>query len=401
MWDYGTLAIDVSSLSFAVLLVMLVSCMALTAHWFSNKAISGLNLVAVGVVVFALGSGLQFNYIPLEGITVTLLGEALLIFGHMWVWHGIAEFLQNRQHPLVRSAVFIGSAAVGILVYQAYANVDFALRVVTHAVFVAILSGGIIYTLVRAGGGSGRFYKGIIRRTMVGAGMMAALFLVHLAYGLYRGYHIYTAADDQLGTILPLDAVSQIEAMLFVVMLAFIVIIMTAERLQAELKIQEMMDPLTRALNRRAYLEVMKAVLARARRLAEPVSVIMMDIDKFKKINQKHGRRIGDATLAAFAALVMEGRRGQDVFCRFGGEEFVLMLPGTSEEGCKLVAARIRSKIEKTALAPEGVAVKLTVSMGLATARGDDLDADGMLNVVDRRMHKDQKMSFEKIESAG
>ncbi|MBL4789391.1 MAG: GGDEF domain-containing protein [Kordiimonadaceae bacterium] len=395
------MAIDVSSLSFAVLLVMLVSCMALTAHWFSNKAISGLNLVAVGVVVFALGSGLQFNYIPLEGITVTLLGEALLIFGHMWVWHGIAEFLQNRQHPLVRSAVFIGSAAVGILVYQAYANVDFALRVVTHAVFVAILSGGIIYTLVRAGGGSGRFYKGIIRRTMVGAGMMAALFLVHLAYGLYRGYHIYTAADDQLGTILPLDAVSQIEAMLFVVMLAFIVIIMTAERLQAELKIQEMMDPLTRALNRRAYLEVMKAVLARARRLAEPVSVIMMDIDKFKKINQKHGRRIGDATLAAFAALVMEGRRGQDVFCRFGGEEFVLMLPGTSEEGCKLVAARIRSKIEKTALAPEGVAVKLTVSMGLATARGDDLDADGMLNVVDRRMHKDQKMSFEKIESAG
>ncbi|MBL4790452.1 MAG: hypothetical protein JKY60_15900, partial [Kordiimonadaceae bacterium] len=73
------------------------------------------------------------------------------------------------------------------------------------------------------------------------------------------------------------------------------------------------------------------------------------------------------------------------------------MLPGTTEGGCKLVAARIRSKIEKTALVPEGVAVKLTVSMGLATARGDDLDAEGMLNAVDRRMHKDQKMSFEKI----
>jgi len=212
MWDYGTLAIDVSSLPFAVLLVMLVSCMALFAHWFSNKAITGLNLVAAGVLVFSLGIGLQFNYLPVGGIEVTLLGEALIIFGHMWVWHGVAEFLQNRQHPLVRFSFVIGSMAVGILIYQAYANIDFALRVVTHAVFVSILSGGIIYTLVRAGGGGGRFYKGIIRRTMVGAGMMAGLFVVHIVYGLYRAYETYMRADDLFGTILPLQAISQIEA---------------------------------------------------------------------------------------------------------------------------------------------------------------------------------------------
>jgi len=396
-----SVTLDIATLSFVVTLVMLVASISLIVHWLANISIGGLGEVSRGVVALSFGNCVLFAN-PLDGGTsVALFGETLILIGYMWVWLGISDFWEVRQPRIVLLASSLVLLAVSLLVYKTVTGDDIIGRSTTLALFISALSVGIVLTLVHALGGQAGFYKGIVRRTTVGVGVAAGLFVIHALYGLYQALVLNDIMVGMIGPSIPLYAVTHLEALVFVMILVMAIIIMTAERLQAELKIQEMMDPLTRALNRRAFLEVMKAVLARARRLAEPVSLLMVDIDRFKRINLKHGRAIGDKALAEFVDLVMEGRRNQDVFCRFGGEEFVLMLPGTPEEGVDLVAARVKARIENMALMPNGVPIKLTVSMGVVTARGDDLDADGMLDVVDRRTLRAQKLRFEKIESAG
>ena len=388
---------DLPTLSFAVLLVMVLSSLSLIAHWFANRTIDGLGSIALGISAFSFGNCVVFAMDEADGSFISLMGQSFILAGHMWIWLGVSDFWQIRQHRLVLMVVSLTLMGLVALLYQVWEGVAYPERNITLSLFVAAISLGIVRTLIQAPGGKLGFYRGIVRRTTVGVGLAAVLYVLHAALNLYGAAVLAGLIEAR---DVALAATMSLEALCFAMLLALVVIIMTAERLQAELKIQEMMDPLTRALNRRAFLEVMKAVLARARRLAEPVSLVMVDIDKFKKINHSHGRFAGDRALAEFAALVMAGRRSQDIFCRFGGEEFVLMLPGTPEEGADLVAARIKEKIETTSLSPEGTPIKLTISMGLVTARGDDLDADGMLDVVDRRMHNAQKLRFETIETA-
>ena len=388
---------DLPTLSFAVLLVMVLASLSLVAHWYANRTIKGLGSIALGISAFSFGNCVIFAVNAADSSFVGFMGQTFILAGHMWIWLGVSDFWQIRQQRLVLSVTGLTLAGLAALLYQTADGVLYAERNITLSLFVAAISLGIARTLIQAPGGKLGFYRRIVRRTTVGVGLAAALYVLHAFFNLYNAGILAGVTEVRETT---LAATMGLEALSFAMLLALVVIIMTAERLQAELKIQEMMDPLTRALNRRAFLEVMKAVLARARRLAEPVSLVMVDIDKFKKVNHSHGRFAGDRALAEFAALVMAGRRSQDVFCRFGGEEFVLMLPGTPEEGVELVAERIKEKIETTSLSPEGKPIKLTISMGLVTARGDDLDADGMLDVVDRRMHNAQKLHFETIETA-
>lgn len=397
----GIEVLDAQTLSVAVILVMALSSFALIAHWLANRSILGLRTLAFGLTANSLGAGLVFILAPNGQEYLVLFGYLCFLLGHMWFWLGIADFWQARTKLLVFTAkILVVAGSIGTL-YLYYTGAALQTKAAFVAGTAAFLAFGCTYTVSQALGGSLGLYKGIVRRTSVGSAMAVGLFTIHGVYALYHAVvRAGLAMPVELEGMPDLRILVQFEIMLFAIAFALIVIIVTAERLQAELKIQEMLDPLTKALNKRAFVQVVKAVLARARRNSEPVSLIMMDIDRFKQINTKHGRAVGDQALAMFAELVTEGRRAQDVFCRFGGEEFVFLLPGTPEEGADLVANRIKEKIEKSALAPKGVPIQLTISMGVVTERGDDLDADGMFNMVDRRMHHAQKLQFEKVQSA-
>lgn len=392
---------DNPTLSVAVMLVMGLSSIALIAHWLANRAIAGMGVLALGLFLCSVGAMLVVCYNGSYSEYAAFAGYICILLGHMWQWLGLADFWQARTRLL--SFIAKGIVLIGLIsvLYLKYSDGAWQLKVAVVAGTSAFLVFGCTHTIFQALGGSLGMYKGIVRRTSVGAVITAALFVVHGLYAIYHaGVRIGQIPEFGLGVLPTLNILAHFEIMLFSITFALVVIIITAERLQAELKIQEMLDPLTKALNKRAFVEVVKAVLARARRNSEPVSLIMIDIDQFKQINTRYGRAVGDEALRLFAEIITEGRRAQDVFCRFGGEEFVFLLPGTPEEGASLVARRIKDRIEQSILAPKGVSLKLSISMGMVTERGDDLDADGMFDVVDRRMHHAQSLQFEKVSSA-
>jgi diguanylate cyclase (GGDEF)-like protein len=139
----------------------------------------------------------------------------------------------------------------------------------------------------------------------------------------------------------------------------------------AELRQLALTDSQTLAYNRRYLLPRLRQELERAQRQGEPLSLMMIDLDHFKHVNDHHGHAAGDAVLAAFADRVRGCVRGADVMFRRGGEEFVLLMPATDEHQALIVAERVRGRLAQEPLqARRGVLVVQTVSIGLATWDG-------------------------------
>ena len=135
-------------------------------------------------------------------------------------------------------------------------------------------------------------------------------------------------------------------------------------------------DPLTQTLNRRALTLRLTAELDRARRYASVVTLLMLDLDHFKRINDEHGHLAGDEVLREVAALLTHAVRSVDVVARYGGEEFVVVLPETGEEGAVVFAERIRERIAEQSFGrSEGVRLPITASIGVATFPAPAVDS--------------------------
>lgn len=151
---------------------------------------------------------------------------------------------------------------------------------------------------------------------------------------------------------------------------------------------QAMTDPLTKLRNRRAFFENGAANLSRARRHNGDLSVMLLDIDFFKKINDTHGHQSGDEALVAVAAILNALARTEDTVARMGGEEFAMLLPDTNLLGTAVLAERVRVAIEKERFILGGKIVHITVSIGIAARSVDPVDSvDQLLGIADKRLY--------------
>ena len=132
-------------------------------------------------------------------------------------------------------------------------------------------------------------------------------------------------------------------------------------------------DPLTRLPNRRAFDDEINRRMAEWHRKKTSCGLMMVDVDYFKAINDRHGHPLGDRVLKAIADVLVDTIREMDVATRFGGEEFAVMLPATDEMGAMTVTERVRMAVESLAIETSEATVRITVSLGLAvTCEGDD-----------------------------
>jgi diguanylate cyclase (GGDEF)-like protein len=143
------------------------------------------------------------------------------------------------------------------------------------------------------------------------------------------------------------------------------------ERADGEAVRMATIDPLTGAYNRRTFHDIAERELARARRADQPLSIILVDIDHFRPVTEQHGNRAGDEVLRRVADLIRSALRKEDMLVRFGGEQFLVMLPEVPGPGAVVVAGRIRKSVEADTLQVEGRTLRLTVSVGVS-ARLDE-----------------------------
>lgn len=160
------------------------------------------------------------------------------------------------------------------------------------------------------------------------------------------------------------------------------------ESLRAQLQEQAIRDPLTGLFNRRFFSETLEKETAQAVRDNSPLSFIILDIDFFKKINDTYGHKCGDFVLQTFAKFLSDNVRTADLLCRFGGEEFVILMPNASTESAYERAEVLRRQFEAMNIDFENQNIKSTFSAGVATFPNHSTSSEAVLSLADQALYQ-------------
>jgi diguanylate cyclase (GGDEF)-like protein len=159
------------------------------------------------------------------------------------------------------------------------------------------------------------------------------------------------------------------------------------ERAEGEAARLATMDPLTGAYNRRTFHEIAERELSRARRAGQPLSIIVLDIDHFRAVNERHGNRVGDLALQCVADLARGALRKEDMLVRYGGEEFLVLLPGAGLDDVAQIGERIRRAVGETSVVEGEQRISVTVSLGGATYGDGAASAEQLVARADAALY--------------
>jgi two-component system, cell cycle response regulator len=172
-------------------------------------------------------------------------------------------------------------------------------------------------------------------------------------------------------------------------------------RAREALRIQATQDALTGLWNHAAILDILRRELDRSRREGSPVGVIMADLDHFKSINDYYGHLAGDEILRQVAQRMRSAVRAYDSIGRYGGEEFLVVVPGSDAPSTLQQAERLRAAVREAVLVDGGVAVSATVSLGVSCASDpDEMDWDSLLRAADAALYQAKNAGRDRVEVA-
>jgi len=150
-------------------------------------------------------------------------------------------------------------------------------------------------------------------------------------------------------------------------------------------------DPMTKLFNRRYLQDITSHIINISNRLTNPIGIILIDIDNFKKINDKYGHAIGDKVIISLASIFEHNTRQSDIAVRFGGEEFVIILPNTNKANTLKLAEKLRLDVEKKILKIDGDIIKFTISVGVTIVKSTDKTFESALSIADKALYKSKE----------
>ncbi len=176
-------------------------------------------------------------------------------------------------------------------------------------------------------------------------------------------------------------------------------IVVQWRRRERELELMIGTDPLTGVSNRRVFFERLREEMTRQARHGGAVSVLMVDVDHFKDVNDRYGHQAGDQVLVSIANALRASLRTTDIVSRYGGEEFALILPETDAEAAQLAAERVRAAVREFEYATLKSAARVTISVGIATMRAEE-ELDQLVSRADQALYRAKEAGRDRVEFA-
>jgi diguanylate cyclase len=171
-------------------------------------------------------------------------------------------------------------------------------------------------------------------------------------------------------------------------------------RMKMSLEEMAAVDPLTNLLNRRALQEILNREYACAKRSVKPFSMVLIDLDRFKMLNDNYGHDIGDSFLLGISEIAKKTLRTSDWLSRWGGEEFLAILPDTDEKGALNIAERLREKIEEFSIQLNTLQIKTSASIGIATYPRDGDTPEFLIKAADAALYEAKKTGRNRVVEA-
>jgi diguanylate cyclase (GGDEF)-like protein len=303
------------------------------------------------------------------------LGVALMIAAFSLVWEGARAFEGRR--PLLIPVALLPAIWLGLCLEPSFLD-SLRTRVVVSSLLIAPLVAMAGVELWR-----GRDEPLLSRwPAIVLFETFALLFVSRIAFIEIMPFPFGALPEEPFWV-----AFFNLLAFFHVLLLTVLMVSLSKERLELDQRVKAQTDPLTAALNRRAFIARGGRLLARHEHEKKPLCLMFLDLDHFKSLNDRHGHAAGDDVLMNFVAIVQDCIRPTDFVFRYGGEEFCCLLPHTSAEQAHRVAERIRHKFEMASVEVAGVALKTTVSLGIASTEMFGYDLDTLIRRADSAVY--------------
>ena len=299
-----------------------------------------------------------------DGVGVLLIAPAILIFAY----HNTEPELKARQVELI-----IFSAVVLLTTWFLF-NPDFLSPPIPNTIYLMVPI--LIWSVFRFG----------LRVTFICSLYLAAISII--------------ATSQNLGPFLESsEYLSIVSLQMYIVIVTTSIfmagsLIAEREQLVMQLRTRASRDPLTGMHNRQYFTEQLEREINRQKRYNTPLCLIMFDIDNFKSINDNYGHAVGDQVLQQVSALISKELREMDTLARWGGEEFLIMMPETHSEGGCIFAERIRALVETTSFVGNET---ITISVGVVE-RDRDVDRDKLIKALDDAMYSSKEQGKNRVE---
>lgn len=342
-------------------------------HW-----AAGLALLASGVLFYSLRGGILGDTFPL------LCVNSVLIWALGFMLIGTQKFYGQRPAWWLFHSIWL--AAMICVGYWLIIKPDFRARIAAFS-FLAFIFYAYQLTLVWRFGGrhfTARFF--------------GTLMLLQSLVVLTRGVLALNSDAQHINLLSagPFQSLYMAAAHFMTLLLTVGFMTVATHRLQTILERRSTLDPLTQVLNRRGFADIYAKEHALMRRESTLMTMLSIDLDYFKKINDCHGHATGDRVLIDVAAVIGKALRVSDHVARFGGEEFIVLLPATGLERAQHIAERIQNALRT----PRPDVPAYTVSIGVACQTSADEDLDGILMRADKALYCAKEKGRNRIEVA-
>lgn len=295
------------------------------------------------------------------------------------------QFLETKLHfPRLHRLVMGSILGISILSAVAIVTGSHFSMVLLAFIFMFLFSPAMVFLgviSVLAGIKYAKYFVIASIAAIIGATLTVLVVWGQIPYSIWA----YRAVDIGM----------MIDAVLLALALADQFRISQEEKNKAERLAQ--IDPLTGLYNRRAFYELVTPIWRTKARKHHNMAAIILDIDRFKSINDRHGHAFGDDVLIRIAETIKKAARRRDIAARWGGEEFIIILPETDLSEAVFVAERLREQIAETRLRCEDAHVSFTASFGVAHRKENDVTLDDLISAADDHLYRAKKLGRDRV----
>lgn len=371
--------LDPFTLLFVLAATLIFATCVLTIAWYVNKDVPGVGEWALGFFLAGIAWFFFASRASMPLMVSVLAGNAFLLAAFYLNLRGTQKFMGHRVVPFV---LFIGFAFVVLTALSFWTVIEpnFPMRAGIVSIYLIFFNAFTLHAL----------WPRNRDETYVFAKLIGAL----MALSLVKNFVLLATIVVGMVEVGILDSGPNLQfmyasAIATIMLMAMGYIALITEYLHKGLREQAERDYLTGAYNRRAFYALAEHVLKRHQRDGDTATLIMMDLDHFKAVNDTHGHVMGDEVLKRTVKIAQGVLRGQDILVRLGGEEFAALLPATSGPEGVLAANRIREAVETQKFNQKNNTFSVTASLGLtsAIAAQDVVDIDEMIAKADMALY--------------
>jgi len=351
---------DTRTTMFLVSIAFFIQASAIGFQAISIREYKGVGTALLGNFSIALGFFLNIFQGTLPNVLSIVISNFLLLQGPVLFYIAFSRFLGDRYNKNI--IVIMSLVVLAITIYFTYIENNVGARIVG----VSICMGTILLVAVH------KLWKARNQPYRLGLWLTLLPLFVYGVFLYARAIATIFVPPESAFSNTPLQTTTYLLLFLISFLWTMGFILMVSQRLQADLRELATIDTLTRIPNRHATQAFFEKEMSRVQRHGGELSILMIDIDNFKQINDTYGHALGDFALIETAKIFHSAIRKQDIVGRWGGEEFLMILPDTPHQNAKQLAERLRSMVSTTEIGDGKTTAKVTISAGVASATGTD-----------------------------